>query len=354
MEKVASGRFIRYALIMAHGIEIKKDGLARMAYSDREVPWHHLGTAMAGLQTASTMLTAADADFDVVLTRVAAIDNDGKIILNPDGTTVVIEDSRATIRVNPNGTFDGLSTVGTRFVIQQNSEALSRALDIVGASDGDAVVDTCGVLDHGREFFACLDLGELVIDPLGVGDKIQRYLLVRNGHDGKTPITFANTSVRAVCKNTVMVGMSVAQSVFTARHTRNADIAIEEARTILKMSISWAENFKKAAEKLLAIDMTPLKIAKVIKHVFPANNTETDRQKENREEIWSMVNGLYVNKNNAGGYGNNGWSMFNAVGEYLDHYRKADSTDRAHASMDMYSWVTKTKAQTESYILSLV
>ena len=81
---------------------------------------------------------------------------------------------------------------------------------------------------------------------------------------------------------------------------------------------------------------------------------ETNRQKENREEIWSTINGLYVNKNNAGGFGNNGWSMFNAVGEYLDHYRKADSTDRAYASMDMYSWVTKTKAQTESYILSLV
>ena len=347
-------RFIRYDCAMAHNIEISKDGRARMAFSDREVPWHRLGKSMTGLQTASTMLEAADADFDVVLARVAAIDDDGKVILNPDGTTVVINDSRATIRVNPNGTFDGLSTVGTRFVIQQNSEVLSRAIDIVGASDGDAVVDTCGVLDEGREFFACLDLGGLVIDPLGVEDKIQRYLLVRNGHDGKTPITFANTSVRAVCKNTVMVGLNVAQSVFTARHTRNADSAMEEARTILRMSVDWATNFKNTAEKLLSIDMSPLKIEKTIKHLFPMKKDETNRQKENREEIWSTINGLYVNKNNAGGFGNNGWSMFNAVGEYLDHYRKADSTDRAYASMDMYSWVTKTKAQTESYILSLV
>ena len=339
---------------MAHNIEINKDGRARMAYSDRETPWHHLGKSMKGLQTANTMLMAADADFDVVLSRVAAIDDDGKVILNPDGTTVIIDDSRATIRVNPDGTFDGLSTVGTRFVIQQNSEVLSRALDIVGASDGDAVVDTCGVLDQGREFFACLDLGQLIIDPLGVNDKIERYLLVRNGHDGKTPITFANTSIRAVCKNTVLVGMSVAQSIFTARHTRNADSAMEEARTILKMSVDWATNFKQTAEKLLTINMPPQNVGKVIKHIFPLKKDETNRQKENREEIWATVNGLYSNSNNAGGYGNNGWAMLNAVGEYLDHYRKADSTDRAHASMDMYSWVTKTKAETENYILSLV
>lgn len=338
---------------MGHNIEINKEGKARMAYAGKEIPWHRLGTSMDGLQTANAMLTAAQADFDVVLTKVAAIDAEGRVLLNPDGTTVIINDSRATIRVNPDGTFDGLSTVGTRFVIQQNSEVLSRALDIVGASDGDAVVDTCGVLDDGREFFACLDLGQLIIDPLGVNDKIQKYLLVRNGHDGKTPITFANTSIRAVCKNTVVAGLNVAQSVFTARHTRNADLAMEEARTVLRMSTDWAVSFKKAAEELLKIDMNSLKVERVIKHVFPMKANETNRQKENREEIWGTVKGLYVNNNNAGGYGDNGWSALNAVGEYLDHYRKADDADRAYASMDSYSWVTKTKTLTEKYILSL-
>ena len=338
---------------MAHNIEINKEGKARMAYAGKEIPWHRLGVSMDGLQTASSMLAAAQADFDVVLTKVAAIDGEGKVLLNPDGTVVVIDDSRATIRVNPDGTFDGLSTVGTRFVIQQNSEVLTRALDIVGASDGDAVVDTCGVLDDGREFFACLDLGQLVIDPLGVNDKIQKYLLVRNGHDGKTPITFANTSIRAVCKNTAIAGLSAAQSVFTARHTRNADLAMEEARTVLRMSTAWAASFKQAAEQLLSINMTPLKVEKVIKHIFPMKSDETNRQKENREEIWGTINGLYVNDNNAGGYGNNGWSALNAVGEYLDHYRKADDADRAYASMDSFSWVTKAKAETQKYILSL-
>lgn len=338
---------------MAHDIEIGKLGKAKMAYADREIPWHRLGVPMKGLQTSAAMLAAAEADFDVVLAEVAAVDANGEILRNPDGTIVKITDSRATLRLNPDGTFDGLSTVGTRFTIQQNREVMDRAMDVVGATDGDAVVDTCGVLDEGREFFACIDLGALVIDPLGVNDQIQRYLLVRNGHNGKTPITFANTSIRAVCKNTVMAGLSSAQSVFTARHTRNADNAMEEARTILGMSVEWAKAFTNTANKLLATPMNAVKVDKVVQKTFPMKKDETQRQKNNREEIWSMVKGLYVNSNNAGGYGQNGWSMYNAIGEYLDHYRDGNATDRANASMSIYSWVTKTKKETEQYILSL-
>ena len=322
---------------MAHNIEISKDGKAKMAYSDKQVPWHRLGTSMSGLQTSGAMLAAAGADFDVVLAEVAVVDSEGQILRNPDGTIVLVKNSRATVRVNDDGSFDGLATVGTRFTIQQNQELMERALDIVGATDGDAVVDTCGVLDEGREFFASIDLGSLV----------------RNGHNGKTPITFANTSVRAVCKNTVIAGLSSARSTFTARHTRNADNAMEEARTILGLSIEWARAFTESANELLKVDMNPVKIDKVLQNAFPIKSDETERQKNNRDQIWSFVKGLYVNSNNAGGYGNNGWSMLNAIGEYLDHYRDGNAIDRANASMDSYSWVTKMKKQSESYILSL-
>jgi phage/plasmid-like protein (TIGR03299 family) len=340
---------------MAHNIEIAKDGRAKMAYSNREIPWHRLGKPMdKDALTAEQMLVAAQADFDVVLASVAAIDAEGNMLRNPDGTPVVIDDSRATVRVNPDGTFDGLSTVGTRFVVQQNREVLDRALDVVGASKGDAVVDTVGVLDGGREFFACIDLGGLIIDPTGVNDQIERFLLVRNGHNGKTPITFANTSIRTVCKNTVIAGLDAARSVFTARHTRNADSAMEEAQTVLRMSTEWATEFSRTAEKLLTIPMNPVKIDKVISNAFPKKTQETQRQEENREQVWAVVRDIYRNSNNAGGYGENGWSMLNAVGEYLDHYRDADMLDRANASMNMYSWVSKTKVQSEKFILSLV
>jgi len=310
---------------------------------------------MKGLQTAEAMLEAADADFHVAIAGVAAVDVDGQVILDLDGKPLMVEDSRATVRINKDGTYDALSTVGTRYVVQQNLDCLNRALDIVN-SRGDAIVDTCGVLKGGREFFASIDLGGLIIDPTGVNDKIERFLLVRNGHDGKTLITYANTSVRAVCKNTVMVGMKSALRVFTARHTRNQDAAISEAKSVLELSTEWAEEFQRTAELMLSINIPDRShsLDKIINTVFPTQKGETDRQKTNREEIISVVRGLYPSAKNAGGFGYNGWAVYNTVAEYFDHYRDAKPTERAMSSMDPNSWVTKKKHETQSAILSLI
>ena len=339
---------------MAHRLEMTKLGKAKMAYADREIPWHRLGTPMSGLQTAEEMLAAAQADFDVVTAAVAAVDTEGNFICNPDGSPVIVRDSRATVRVNPDGTFDGLATVGTRYVVQQNRECLESALAVVGASSGDAVVDTCGVLDGGREFFASIDLGGLVIDPAGINDKIERYLLVRNGHDGKTAITFANTSIRAVCKNTVIAGQREAQRVFTARHTRNADTVIEEAQQVLRISTAWAASFQATAAKLLTIKLQPgsPNFSKYLDQLFPEKKDETARQRKNRDTIIQTVRAVYENERNAGACGYNGWAAYNAVVEYLDHYREVDATERALASMNTTSQVTQKKILAQELILS--
>ena len=340
---------------MSHDLDSTKAGKIRMAYADHEVPWHRLGTPMKGLQTAEAMLEAADADFHVAIAGVAAVDVDGQVILAPDGKPLMVEDSRATVRINKDGTYDALSTVGTRYVVQQNLDCINRALDIVN-SRGEAIVDTCGVLKGGREFFASIDLGGLIIDPTGVNDKIERFLLVRNGHDGKTPITYANTSVRAVCKNTVMAGMKSALRVFTARHTRNQDSALNEAKSVLELSTEWAEEFQRAAELMLSINVPDKSrnLDKIINTVFPTQKGETDRQKTNREEIISIVRGLYPSAKNAGGYGYNGWAAYNTIAEYFDHYRDAKPEERAMSSMDPNSWVTKKKHEAQSAILSLI
>lgn len=173
---------------MGHELEYNRDGTARFAYVDTGIaPWHRLGTSVQGLQTAEKMLEIAKADFDVILTRVAAVDDEGNVIRNVDGSPVIIQDSRATVRQNLDGTFDPLATVGTRYEVRQNKEVLERALAVVGSSMGEAVMDTVGVLRNGKRFFATIELGALVIDPKGVDDRIARYLVVSSGHDGVCP-----------------------------------------------------------------------------------------------------------------------------------------------------------------------
>jgi phage/plasmid-like protein (TIGR03299 family) len=340
---------------MAHNLEINADGTARFAYAGT-TPWHRLGKPMKGLQTIDAMLDAAQADYQVVLTKVAIVDDEGNLIRNPDGSPVIVEDSKATVRVNDNGTFNPLATVGNRYDIRQNREVLERALAVVGASRGDAVIDTCGVLKGGARFFSTIDLGSLIIDPTGVNDKIARYLVVSHGHDGFWPIRYANTDVRAVCQNTVIMGLKEAERVFTARHTRNADEYMKTAQDALHISTEWAKAFKSQAELMLNIPVpqSSQKVDKVLNAVFPASKDESDRQRRNREEINGTIRALYANQRNAGGYGFNGWSVYNAVIEFLDHHRKGDANDRALATIDENSWVTRAKLTTQKAVMSLV
>ena len=340
---------------MAHDLEINADGTARFAYAGT-TPWHRLGKPMKGLQTIDAMLDASQADYQVVLTKVAIVDDNGNLILNPDGSPVIVEDSKATVRVNDNGTFNPLATVGNRYDVRQNREVLERALAVVGASRGDTVIDTCGVLKGGARFFATIDLGSLVIDPTGVNDKIARYLVVSHGHDGFWPIRYANTDVRAVCNNTVIMGLKQAQRVFTARHTRNADEYMKTAQEALHISTEWAKAFKAEAELMLNIPVpqSSQKVDKVLNAVFPPAKDETDRQRRNREEINGTIRALFANDRNAGGFGFNGWSIYNSVVEFLDHHRKGDADDRALATIDENSWVTRSKVTAQKAVMSLV
>ena len=342
---------------MSHELEISSSGKASMAYAtggDRAIPWHRLGTPMAGLQTIDQMLKAANADFDVLLTKVAAVDDYGNLIRNSDGSALIVEDSRATIRQNLDGSFNPLATVGTRYAVRQNREVLERALAVVGADENDAVMDTVGVLRDGARFFATIELGGLVIDPAGVNDKIARYLVVSAGHDGVWPIRYANTDIRAVCNNTVILGLKQAQRVFTARHTLNVDSVIDEAKEVLRISTVWADMFKIEAEKMMGINAAPRskKLSNVIDGVFPKQKDETARQQKNRIETIDEVLSIYGNKRNAGGYGYNGWSLYNAIVEYFDHSRTSDTYANAIASMDENSFVTQKKLLTHSLVIN--
>ena len=341
---------------MPANIEINKDGEARFAYAGNKTPWHRLGKPMNGLQTIDAMLEAAQADYQVLLTKIAVVDDEGNLIRNPDGTPVVLQDDRATVRMNEDGSFSPFATVGTRYDVRQNREVLERAMAVVGASRGDAVIDTCGVLKGGARFFAGIDLGELVIDPTGVNDKIARYLVVSHGHDGYWPIRYANTDVRAVCQNTVIMGIKNAERLFTARHTRNADEYLNTAQEALEISTEWAKSFKIMAETLLAVPVPQAsqRVDKVLNAVFPVKATETDSQRRNREEITGTIRALYSSQKNAGGYGFNGWSIYNSVVEYLDHHRKGDASDRALATIEEYSWVNKAKITAQHAVLELV
>lgn len=331
---------------MAHELEIV-NGEASFAYNRKNgAPWHRLGVPMIGYGTIDEMLIAARADYEVRLQPTLAVSADGSLIEVPE-TFVTLRESPFT------GKTEVLGTVGSRYHVIQNRELLERAIDIVGASRGDAIIDTCGVLFDGRRFFASIDLDTVVIDPLGVGDKISRNLLVYSSHDGSAQITYANTDVRAVCNNTVTFGIAGAARLFKVKHTPNADERLSEAQKALNFSTAWTDAFKEMAEEMLRIPVGQDALGRIIGNVWELPTEATDRQKSNHEERAVQIRTLFASPKNSGGYGANGWSAWNAIVEYVDHYKGGSPQKRDEAAMDDTSLATRLKAKAQEAVLTL-
>lgn len=328
-----------------------------VAYSDRILPWHRLGTAVPDGATVEEMLDIASCNYDVFTTNVAAVDANGNMLYDSSGRPVIINDSRATVRSNADGSFKGISTVGTRYVVQQNREVLDRAVSVAKImrglkSDENVRVDACGSIGGGREFFATVHLGTNTIDPNGIADQIDEYLVVRNGHDGKTPITFVNTPIRVVCKNAIMVAVNEASKKVTARHTKNADSIVNDGMEVAKQWSDLSRKTKKIAERMIQIPITNNDtVASVARNVlFRSSGKKSTQHLDFAVE--SIVN-LYLNNRNSASYGKNGWSLYNAMVEYLDHERDANPIERAETTMDSTSWVSKKKLIAAQSVLTL-
>lgn len=331
-----------------HELEINADGEASFAYNlQNGDPWHRLGTPMDGLRTVEEMLRAAKADREVVKVPLYAMTDDG---------FVEVEDFVATAAKSVDGTTTNvLGVVGSTYATLQNRWCLEQALAVVGASEGQAVVDTCGVLKDYREFFAFIDLGTLVIDPLGVADVLTRGMVVHTGHTGATSMRFGLTNLRAVCANTVRAGFSSAASTFSLRHTSGAVDRMAQAQQALGISTQWATDFTAQAEALLGAPGGHDVVTQVVTGLWPIDSDATERVQSNFAKRSAGIHRLYDAPTNAPAVGHNGWAVYNAIGEWLDHGRtNVDADSRAMASMNFGSEVNTLKEQAAQRILSLV
>jgi phage/plasmid-like protein (TIGR03299 family) len=217
-----------------------------------------------------------------------------------------------------------------------------------------------GVMRDGREFFAAINLGSLFIDPRGINDEVKQYLGVRTGHDGTRSLTLFNDNIRPVCNNTVTAAVASAKRYgasryVSMRHTTNVLDRANAAAMGLAAARAWQEAFAATAERLLAANGGHAVLDKVLDHVFGAPDPDASKRSvtmatERRE----AVHRLYDGPTNAGGFGHNGWTVFNALGEYLDHARRGNADQRAYASMTPSSWVDAAKVKARELLLDRV
>jgi phage/plasmid-like protein (TIGR03299 family) len=299
---------------MAHELESDKSFA-----SFRQPAWHGLGTVFEEEVSTKEMLELANLhEWNVHLEEVAI----------PNGFSSDKTYNYVT-RTNPfdRKQKDILGVVGERYRILQNEELFDFGDALL---DGGGRWETAGSIKGGRQVFGSLALErETVLDPSGVSDKINTYLLVNTSHDGSIAIQASVTPVRVVCANTLNLALgsgigrnrSVKQS-YKIRHTQTAQGKIQAAREALGLANVYMDEFDKVAQEMIQREITQDKFMEIVLKAYP----RPEENKKGAVSKWNtkieLVEDIYTGDFNHMIAGT-AWGALNAMTERLDWYRSA-------------------------------
>ena len=333
---VLSNQTLKERQQMAHLLESENGETAFASF--REPAWHGLGTVFTEEVSTAEMLKKAKLNSWNVRLEDVEIPED---FASDKNYSFVVRDN--PFRQNQK---DVLGVVGERYVPLQNEDLFDFADNLL---DNGGRWETAGSIKGGRVVFGALALErETVIDPNGVGDKVNTYLLVNTSHDGSIAIQASITPVRVVCANTLNLalgnrgrGGSVKQS-FKIRHTQTASGKVQIAREALGLANAYIDEFSLMANKMIQTEVSKKKFDEIVLALYPEPKDESKKIAMTKyvNKI-DLINDIYVGDFNNTITGT-AWGVANALTERLDWYRsgRGGKTESILASASGFDPIT--------------
>jgi Domain of unknown function (DUF932) len=128
------------------------------------------------------------------------------------------------------------------------------------------------------------------------------------------------TPVRIVCANTQTAAIARAKASFAIRHTGGAQVAIQEARTALRLSWRYVEAFEAEAAALYAAPMELDEVREFAAELVKVDQADTAAARNRRGEQARAIVKLWASSPTiAPSIGGTRWAAYNAVSEFADH-----------------------------------
>lgn len=297
---------------MAHELEIKENGDARMVYAGK-APWHGLGTAVEKELTSTAAMKLASLDWQVEKNPIYAM-----APVREELKYSEISTHRAVVRKEDHKV---LGLVGEGYELIQNEEAFGFLDALVG--EGLAMYNTAGSLFGGRRVFCCCKLP----DSVQVGpDQVDKYLVAIWGHDGSMAYHIKWTPIRVVCWNTASAAFDIygsrvrATDCVSVRHTKHWKDRAAEAREVLNLTQIYYKRLEACFQKLIATPLRESDFTKFAAKLYPdaqnekGNVIDRSKQRDALRELFHHGKG-----NEHPDVKGTRWAGFNAVTEYIDH-----------------------------------
>lgn len=317
---------------MAHQLE-------QMAYVG-ETPWHGLGNQLSPNQPLEVWAQQAGMDWRIESSDVSymAQNERGQSIIMP------FEEQRVLYRSD---THAPLSVVSQRYQEVQPKEILEFYRDLTEQSGFE--LETAGVLKGGKKFWALARTGQSTA--LKAKDISNGYILLASACDGTLATTAQFTSIRVVCNNTLAIalkGATASAGVVKVPHSTKFDA--EKVKHQLGISVrAWDEHMYEM-KQLSQRKVTQQEAKAYFDAVFNNSTMALSDPEENIVQFYRQVaskpvqpnksepNGKAMSKTlemfNGQGRGadlssakNTAYGLLCSITEFVDHERRAMSTD---------------------------
>ena len=292
---------------MAHLIE-------SMAFAGA-TPWHGLGNELSPKQPLDIWAKQAGMNWHIKEAPVRYVTETaghlGNIMSYPENKVLFRSDTQ-----------EPLSVVSQRYQVVQPREILEFYRDLTEVSGFE--LETAGVLKGGRKFWALARTGQS--GALKGNDVSNGYVLLATACDGTLATTAQFTSIRVVCNNTLAIALAGNTGAVKVPHNTKFDA--QSVKRQLGISVSAWDDFMYRMKALSERKMKHSEVQNYFLRVFTDFNPKGAGCTNERAmaKALSLYEGAGRGAMLPSAQGT-AFGLLNAVTEFVDHERRAKSSD---------------------------
>jgi phage/plasmid-like protein (TIGR03299 family) len=242
-----------------------------------EKAWHGLGQYVSEAMTSEQAIELGGLNYTV----------EKRPLYAPGwaGTMVEAEGHYGNVRTDTN---EILGIVKGRYRIVQNKDAFGFFDTII--DKGEAIFETAGALGKGERIFVTAKLPE---DMLVRGERVEKYIMLTNSHDGTSTIIAGFTPIRVVCNNTLTAALKKLDNKVSISHTASAESRLKEASRVMGIASKYMDEVNMTFESMTTRKLSDLEMKYFIETVMKTSMKEDKSDKEASTRMKNLVDQVY-------------------------------------------------------------
>jgi phage/plasmid-like protein (TIGR03299 family) len=242
-----------------------------------EKAWHGLGQYVSEAMTSEQAIELGGLNYTV----------EKRPLYAPgwEGTMVEAEGHYGNVRTDTN---EILGIVKGRYRIVQNKDAFGFFDTIIDR--GEAIFETAGALGKGERIFVTAKLPE---DMLVRGERVEKYIMLTNSHDGTSTIIAGFTPIRVVCNNTLTAALKKLDNKVSISHTASAESRLKEASRVMGIASKYMDEVNMTFESMTTRKLSDLEMKYFIETVMKNSIKEDKSDKEASTRMKNLVDQVY-------------------------------------------------------------